>query len=98
MPFQEAILEGAKHALDKSIVVTHRRAGVRGLDLQLKQHREDGTRLEGRTVIAMQRGLVSHCTNILGQRCALYEMRGLLGVVGEVYFETYILADEDVQN
>jgi len=71
------ILGGAKQALDESIIVTHTRPRVRGLDLQPEQHRQHGARLEGRTVIAVQNGFGLQGMNILGQRCALDQEKWL---------------------
>ena len=74
------VLGGAKQALDESIIVTHTRPRVRGLDLQPEQHCQHGARLEGRTVIAVQNGFGLQGMNILGQCRAFDQVRGVGGV------------------
>lgn len=91
------LLGGTKQRFCVGVVVAHARPGVRGFDAQPVEHRQHGRRLERRTVVAMQHGLVSQGGNALGQRSVAHQVHRMVGVIDIMNFPAHDFAAVRIQ-
>ncbi len=92
------VLGRAKQRLGVGVVVAHARPGVRGLDAQPFEHRQDRRRLERGAVVAVQHRLGAERRNALSERGAGHQMRGMVGVVGLVHLPAHDLSAVQIQD
>lgn len=81
-----AVFGGLEQRFNEGVVVRHSRTRIRRPDAQPVKHGQHGGGLESAAVVAMQHGLVRHGVNPFGQRSALEQGDGVVGIIAGMNF------------